>query len=254
MTTDIASSNPGEPPVHPSTTAGLAFAAAVRAWGPPGEGEAVESLRAMLRAEATADLDWIHPTWLLRALQDESPAVRAAVAAHGPPAVRRALLASGGVPAPDRAPHPEVLAWVSALWAERLVGGAVECADDPPAIVALTQRPLGHVPSFAFGLNSPTRFYFDLVHVQQNNIPDGGVPTVGLFGPGYPAIYGPWGPRGRVVVSSVPQPELLARVTEPSSGRAEIKSTTHAQGAANNQAQQSLFADVASLRILCTAF
>ena len=41
----------------------------------------------------------------------------------------------------------------------------------------------GIAPSFAFGLNSPTRFYFDLVHVQQNNIPDGGVPTVGL--PGY---------------------------------------------------------------------
>lgn len=39
-----------------------------------------------------------------------------------------------------------------------------------------------------------------------------GVPTVGLFGPGYPAIYGPWGPRGRVVTSSVPQADLLARV------------------------------------------
>jgi len=38
-------------------------------------------------------------------------------------------------------------------------------------------------PSLALGLNSPTRFYFDLVHVKQNNIPDGGVPTVGL--PGY---------------------------------------------------------------------
>jgi len=38
-------------------------------------------------------------------------------------------------------------------------------------------------PSFAFGLNSPTRFYFDYVHVKQNNIPDGGVPTIGL--PGY---------------------------------------------------------------------
>ncbi|WP_376962409.1 glycosyltransferase family 9 protein [Azospirillum sp. A26] len=46
-----------------------------------------------------------------------------------------------------------------------------------------------------------------------------GVPTVGLFGPGYPAIYGPWGPRGRVVVSSVPQPELLARVTADPNAR-----------------------------------
>ncbi|AWB08854.1 glycosyltransferase family 9 protein (plasmid) [Azospirillum humicireducens] len=39
-----------------------------------------------------------------------------------------------------------------------------------------------------------------------------GVPTVGLFGPGYPAVYGPWGPQGRVVVSEVPQADLLARV------------------------------------------
>ena len=92
----------------------------------------------MLRAEATADLGWIHPTWLIRALQDESPTVRAVVAAHGPPIVRRALLASGVAADFDHDPHPEALAWVSALWTERLVGGAFE-ADDPPAIVALTR-------------------------------------------------------------------------------------------------------------------
>ncbi|MBY6263143.1 glycosyltransferase family 9 protein [Azospirillum sp. 412522] len=46
-----------------------------------------------------------------------------------------------------------------------------------------------------------------------------GVPTVGLFGPGYPAIYGPWGPRGRVVASSVPQPDLLARVAADPNAR-----------------------------------
>ncbi|BAI75820.1 glycosyl transferase, family 9 (plasmid) [Azospirillum sp. B510] len=46
-----------------------------------------------------------------------------------------------------------------------------------------------------------------------------GVPTVGLFGPGYPAIYGPWGPHGRVVVSEVPQPELLARVAADPNAR-----------------------------------
>lgn len=38
-------------------------------------------------------------------------------------------------------------------------------------------------PSLALGLNSPTRFFFDFVHVKQDNIPDGGVPTIGL--PGY---------------------------------------------------------------------
>jgi catecholate siderophore receptor len=38
-------------------------------------------------------------------------------------------------------------------------------------------------PSLAYGLNSATRVYLDLLHVKQNNIPDGGVLTIGL--PGY---------------------------------------------------------------------
>jgi catecholate siderophore receptor len=41
----------------------------------------------------------------------------------------------------------------------------------------------GIAPSLAFGLGTPTRVYFDLLHVTQNNVPDGGVPTIGL--PGY---------------------------------------------------------------------
>ncbi|MGH8145966.1 MAG: catecholate siderophore receptor Fiu [Rhodanobacteraceae bacterium] len=41
----------------------------------------------------------------------------------------------------------------------------------------------GVAPSLAFGLGTPTRVYLDFLHVTQNNIPDGGVPTVGL--PGY---------------------------------------------------------------------
>jgi catecholate siderophore receptor len=38
-------------------------------------------------------------------------------------------------------------------------------------------------PSVAFGLNSPTRIYLNYLHVKQDNIPDGGVLTIGL--PGY---------------------------------------------------------------------
>ena len=38
-------------------------------------------------------------------------------------------------------------------------------------------------PTIAFGLNGATRVYVDLLHVKQDNIPDGGVPTIGL--PGY---------------------------------------------------------------------
>lgn len=53
-------------------------------------------------------------------------------------------------------------------------------------------RPARHVvndkrwavaPSLGFGLNGPTRVVLDYRHVDQDNIPDGGVPTVGL--PGY---------------------------------------------------------------------
>jgi len=41
----------------------------------------------------------------------------------------------------------------------------------------------GIAPSFAFGLGSPTRVFVDFLHVKQDNIPDGGVSTIGL--PGY---------------------------------------------------------------------
>jgi catecholate siderophore receptor len=41
----------------------------------------------------------------------------------------------------------------------------------------------GIAPSLAFGLGTSTRIYLDLLHVKQDNIPDGGVPTLGL--PGY---------------------------------------------------------------------
>ena len=41
----------------------------------------------------------------------------------------------------------------------------------------------GVAPSLALGLGTPTRMYFDYVHIKQSNVPDGGVPTIGL--PGY---------------------------------------------------------------------
>jgi len=44
-------------------------------------------------------------------------------------------------------------------------------------------RRWGVAPSLAFGLGTPTRVYLDALHVKQDNIPDGGVPTMGL--PGY---------------------------------------------------------------------
>lgn len=41
----------------------------------------------------------------------------------------------------------------------------------------------GIAPSLAFGLNSPTRVFLNYLHIDQDNVPDGGVPTIGL--PGY---------------------------------------------------------------------
>ncbi len=38
-------------------------------------------------------------------------------------------------------------------------------------------------PSLAWGLNTPTRVFLDYLYVKQDNVPDGGVPTIGL--PGY---------------------------------------------------------------------
>lgn len=44
-------------------------------------------------------------------------------------------------------------------------------------------RRWGVAPSLAFGLGTPTRVYLDALHIKQDNVPDGGVPTIGL--PGY---------------------------------------------------------------------
>jgi catecholate siderophore receptor len=52
-------------------------------------------------------------------------------------------------------------------------------------------------PSLALGLEGPTRAYFYLLHTQQDNTPDGGVPTVGLEGFYNPA-FAPGGPNAGV--------------------------------------------------------
>ncbi|TAL73342.1 MAG: catecholate siderophore receptor Fiu [Rhodanobacter sp.] len=40
----------------------------------------------------------------------------------------------------------------------------------------------GVAPALAFGLGTPTRLYLDYLHVKQDNVPDGGIPTIGLSG------------------------------------------------------------------------
>jgi len=55
----------------------------------------------------------------------------------------------------------------------------------------------GIAPSLAFGLGTPTRVYLDYLHVKQNNVPDGGIPTIGL--PGYSS------PDGRAFLNDAPK-------------------------------------------------
>src|SRR5690606_4678940 len=52
-----------------------------------------------------------------------------------------------------------------------------------PGRDVVEQNRWGVAPSFSFGLGTPTRVHLNLLHVQQDNLPDGGVPTIGL--PGY---------------------------------------------------------------------
>ena len=105
--------------------------------------EARAGLRRDQEASARPDPSRVHPSWFVRALQPESPAVRLAVAAHAPQPIREALRRGLGIEppdlVPDRAPDPEALGWALALWSERLVGDVPDRDDDPPVVVALTR-------------------------------------------------------------------------------------------------------------------
>ncbi|MES2316597.1 MAG: catecholate siderophore receptor Fiu [Pseudomonadota bacterium] len=54
-----------------------------------------------------------------------------------------------------------------------------------PARDVVNNKRWALAPSLAFGLNGPTRVFLNYLHVDQDNTPDGGVPTIGL--PGYTA-------------------------------------------------------------------
>lgn len=57
-------------------------------------------------------------------------------------------------------------------------------------------------PSLAFGLDGPTRAYFYLLHTEQDNRPDGGVPTIGMEG-FFNAAFAPGGTNALVVPRKV---------------------------------------------------
>lgn len=113
-----------------------------------GSGETLDSTEALTvlsqshRDQSRTQPGRVHSSWWIRALQDESPAVRRAVSAYGSLPVRGAAAAAfgfrpgeleGGLP-----PSTEVLEWVLALWTERLVGGEPPQTAEAPVILALS--------------------------------------------------------------------------------------------------------------------
>lgn len=53
---------------------------------------------------------------------------------------------------------------------------------DVPERDVVSNESIAIAPAFAFGLGTPTRVYVYSQHVRQNNVPDGGVPTIGMDG------------------------------------------------------------------------
>lgn len=107
-----------------------------------------DRLRREHQAEARPDLSRIHPSWWIRALKDESPAVQRAVAANAPRAIREPLRSGLGLTDADlqvdRPSQSDALAVALSLWSERLVGDWPD-RDDPPVVAALTRHDLRDV-------------------------------------------------------------------------------------------------------------
>ena len=120
--------------------------------GSSDRGGAIEELRRMHGAMAHVDLARVHSTWLVRALEEETPAVQRAVVGSLGDALRSRLQSGLLLDSQDlvseRTAATEVASWVTALWTERLVGGDAERADDSPALVVLVR--LAPPPDIAF--------------------------------------------------------------------------------------------------------
>jgi hypothetical protein len=108
----------------------------------------IELLRESRSAQFGPDPTRVHPSWYVRALQDESPAVRRIVvgAVEGPR--RKALIDGLGLSETDLAGEHPADPWACevalTLWTERLVGDVPPRNDDPPAVLALaTLGPVG---------------------------------------------------------------------------------------------------------------
>jgi hypothetical protein len=114
-----------------------------------GAGPARERLRQEHAAEARPDLSRIHPSWWIRALKEETPAVQRAVVAEAPRAIHDSLRVGLGLTpddlVPGRSPHAGALGCALILWSERLVGDCPVRDHDPPVIAALCRYDLRDV-------------------------------------------------------------------------------------------------------------
>ena len=103
--------------------------------------DAIDRLRKLHVSSVSAELPRVHSTWLIRALQEESPAVQRMVAASltGPlrHSIQAGLLLDEQDIASERPVNLFVRDWVMGLWTERLVGGEPVRSDDPPALFAV---------------------------------------------------------------------------------------------------------------------
>jgi len=68
-------------------------------------------------------------------------------------------------------------------------------------------------PSLAFGLGGPTRTYFYLLHTEQDNRPDGGIPTIGLEG-FFNAAFAPGGANASVVPRKVDRDNFYGSLSD----------------------------------------
>lgn len=97
---------------------------------PASRQEALKALTALHGWQARPDARHVHPSWWVRAVQDESPAVRATVAREASEEVKTSLAGHEPFPAPGFPPLPEAVAWALSLWQERLVGDEPVSAED----------------------------------------------------------------------------------------------------------------------------
>lgn len=102
------------------------------------EGGIIERLLAAHRTQIRPDLSRLHPSWFVRALKDETEAIRVTVGRVAEPEVRIAVAASLPADSPDTRPNAEAVAWSLGLWRERLVGDVATASDDPPVVASLT--------------------------------------------------------------------------------------------------------------------